>query len=45
MQGVHHECADHSMLLLPQVPAAGSEAYDDRGVRRQESAIAAVGIA
>jgi hypothetical protein len=44
MQGVHHEC-DHSMLLLPQVPAAGAEAYDDRGERRQESAIAAAGIA
>jgi hypothetical protein len=45
MQDLHHERADHSMLRLPQVPAARSEAYDDRGERQQESAIAAACIA
>jgi hypothetical protein len=45
MQDLHHECADHSMLRLPQVPAARSEAYDDRCERQQEGAIAAAGIA
>jgi len=34
MQDLHHNRADHSMLLLPQVPAAGSKAYNDRGERQ-----------
>jgi len=34
-----------AMLRLPQVPAARSEAYDDRCERQQEGAIAAAGIA
>jgi len=34
MQALHHKRADHSMLLLPQVPAASSEAYNDRGERQ-----------